>query len=73
MYHHSHFLATTLDFTSFFTMGFLGAAHFLYSLVVFGLDINLIQNSLAVKKCATHKNAIMKKDVKSKVATKKWL
>ena len=25
-YHHSHFLAATLDFTSFFTMAFLGAA-----------------------------------------------
>ena len=28
-YHHSYFLATTLDFTSFFTTAFLGAAHFL--------------------------------------------
>jgi len=39
-YHHSHFLATTLDFTSFFTMTFLGAAHFFYSWpwAVFGLD-----------------------------------
>jgi len=27
-YHYSHFLAATLDFTSFFTMAFLGAAHF---------------------------------------------
>ena len=27
-YHHSHFLAATLDFTSFFTMAFLGAASF---------------------------------------------
>jgi len=27
-YHHSHFLAATLDFTSFFTLAFLGAAHF---------------------------------------------
>jgi len=26
-----HFLAATLDFTSFFTMAFLGAAHFFYS------------------------------------------
>ena len=25
-YHHSHFLAATLDFTYFFTMAFLGAA-----------------------------------------------
>ena len=27
-YHHSHFLAATLDFTSFFTTAFLGAAPF---------------------------------------------
>jgi len=33
-------LAATLDFTSFFTMAFLGAAHFFYSWAVFGLDIN---------------------------------
>jgi len=32
-------LAATLDFTSFFTMAFLGAAHFFYSWAVFGLDI----------------------------------
>ena len=37
-YHHNHFLATTLDFTSFFTMTFLGAAHFFYSLAIFGLS-----------------------------------
>ena len=33
-YPHSHFLATTLDFTSFFTIAFLGAALFFYSLAV---------------------------------------
>ena len=33
-YHHSHFLATTLDFTSFFIIAFLRAAHFFYSLAV---------------------------------------
>ena len=33
-YHHSHFLAATLDFTSFFTITFLRAAHFFYSLAV---------------------------------------
>ena len=33
-YHHSHFLAATLDFTSFFTIAFLRAAHFFYSLAV---------------------------------------
>jgi len=27
-YHHSYFLAATLDFTSFFTTATLGAAHF---------------------------------------------
>ena len=34
-YHHSHFLAATLYFTSFFTMTFLGAAHFSFKA---GLD-----------------------------------
>jgi len=29
-YHHSHFLAATLDFTSFFTMAFLGPHTFFY-------------------------------------------
>ena len=33
-YHHSHILAATLDFTSFFTIAFLMAAHFFYSLAV---------------------------------------
>ena len=33
-YHHSHFLATTLDFTPFFTIAFLRAALFFYSLAV---------------------------------------
>jgi len=33
-YYHSHFLAATLDFTSFFTAAFLGAAHFFYSWAV---------------------------------------
>jgi len=40
-YHHSHFLAATLDFTSFFTTAFLGAAHFV-QLAVFGLDFTLV-------------------------------
>ena len=34
---------------------------------------NLIQNSQAVKKCAALRKAMVKKDVKSKVAAKKWL
>ena len=33
-YHHSHFLAATLDFASFFTMAFLGAALIFYSLTI---------------------------------------
>jgi len=32
-YHYSHFMTANLDFTSFFTMAFLGAAHFFYSWV----------------------------------------
>ena len=38
-YHHSHFLAATLDFTSFFTIAFLRAALFFLQLGCFGLDI----------------------------------
>ena len=34
---------------------------------------NLIQSSQAVKKSAALKKAMVKKDVKSKVAAKKWL
>ena len=37
-YDHSHFLAATLDFTSFFTIAFLRAAHFFLQLGCFGLD-----------------------------------
>jgi len=33
-YHHSHFLVATLDFTSFFTMAFLGPHTFFYSWAV---------------------------------------
>ena len=43
-YHHSHFLAATLDFTSFLTIAFLGAALFFYSLAVFGLDFTAFCN-----------------------------
>ena len=38
-YHHSHFLAATLDFTSFFTIAFLRAALFFLQIGCFGLDI----------------------------------
>jgi len=41
-----------------------------YNITVF---INLIQNIPAVKKGAAPKNAVVKKDVKSKVEAKKWL
>ena len=34
-YHHSHFLATTLDFTSFFTIAFLRAALFFFTAWLF--------------------------------------
>ena len=37
-YHCSHFLAATLDSTSFFIVAFWGATHFFYSFAVFGLD-----------------------------------
>jgi len=40
-YHHSHFLAATLDFTSFFTMAFL-ELHTLLQLGCFGLDSNFL-------------------------------
>jgi len=47
-YHHSHFLATTLDFTSFFTMAFLGL-HTFFQLGCFGLDQTLF-NYFIMKK-----------------------
>jgi len=52
-YHHSHFLAVTLDFTSFLTMAFLGATHFFYSWVVFGLHSLLFVNlcCIAINGC----------------------
>jgi len=37
-HYYSHFLAATLDFTSFFTTAVLEATHFFYSWAVFGLD-----------------------------------
>ena len=45
-YHHSHFLAATLDFTSFFTIAFLRAAHFFLQLGCFGLDMLMCYNLL---------------------------
>jgi len=45
-YHHSHFLAATLDFTSFFIMAFLGAVHLFYSWAVFGLDFTSFCNCM---------------------------
>jgi len=37
-HHHSHFLAATLDFTSFFTTAFLGGRTLFLQLGCFGLD-----------------------------------
>ena len=39
-YHHSQFLAATLDFASFFTTAFLRAALFFLQLGCFGLDVS---------------------------------
>ena len=43
------------------------------SLMILFVIIYLIKNSEAVKKGAAPKQAMVKKDVKSKVAAKKWL
>jgi len=56
-YHQSHFLATTLDFTSFFTMAFLGATHLFYSLAVFELEFILLCYRNALKLQDAWKNA----------------
>ena len=55
-YHHSHFLAATLDFTSFFTIAFLRAAHIFLQLGCFGLDNNdiIINNKLVSVLFMTH-------------------
>jgi len=45
-YHHSHFLAATLDFTSFFTMAFLRPLHPFLQLGCFGLQ-NCIEQMLS--------------------------
>ena len=43
------------------------------SMGIYPARINLIKNNQAVKKGAAPKKAMVKKDVKSKVAAKKWL
>ena len=53
-YHHSHFLAATLDFTSFFTIAFLRAALFL-QLGCFGLDLFFLRG-LDYSLCTLCKN-----------------
>ena len=51
-YHHNHFLATALDFTSFFTIAFLRAALFVLQLDCFGLDnVNVKAYNLFLKDC----------------------
>ena len=46
---------------------------FMYTCVSVCVIYNLIKNSQAVKKGAAPIKAMVKKDVKSKVAAKKWL
>jgi len=43
LYHHSYFFVATLDFTSFFTMAFLGPHPFL-QLGFFGLDLIMLRS-----------------------------
>ena len=47
-YHHSHFLAATLDFTSFFTLAFLGAAPY-FTAKLFLIRFTLFLNTLDLK------------------------
>jgi len=64
-YHHSHFLAATLaatlDFTSFFTMAFFRAEHFL-QLDCFGIDslftLRISHVQLLIVKCYCLQNAL---------------
>ena len=75
-YHHSHFLAATLDFTSFFTMAFLGAAPFftawlflirLYFLVIWlGAIFSSTQTAVTfgdkdISKCLTNLFLVIKR------------
>jgi len=60
-YHHSHFLAATLDFTSLFMTAFLGAAYFFYSWAVFGLDVILLDFCKAFNK-VSHRLLLHKLD-----------
>ena len=57
----------------FFTVDVLTLHKISYSYFIYSAAINLIQNSPAVKKVCGPRNAVVKKDVKSKVAAKKWL
>jgi len=51
-YHHSHFLATTLDFTSFFTMAFLGL-HPFFTAELFWIRYNVLHKraNITLIKC----------------------
>jgi len=42
-YHHSHFLAATLDFTSFFIMAFLGPPHTFFIAGLFWIRFDLLE------------------------------
>jgi len=41
-YHHNHFLAATLDFTSFFTTAFMGATHFFLTAGLFWIRFHFL-------------------------------
>ena len=58
----------------FFVMGPIGMSLFCFFPSIFlSSNYYLIQNSQAVKKSVALRKAMVKKDVKSKVAAKKWL
>ena len=63
-YHHSHFLATTLEFASFFTMAFLGAAHFLYTWAVLAIVLVILTFNLTanLKGCYNPYNGLSELD-----------
>ena len=54
-YHHSHFLAATLYFTSFFITDFLGAVHFFIARLCW---IRLTSNTNCTCSCLYYNNAI---------------
>jgi len=57
----SHFLASTLDFTSFFTMAFFRATHFFYSMAILLTLTYQLQhyNSFVLEQCTGNHNVVM--------------